>query len=121
MMSFKMENKKSFLCFSFLLFLSIVFGCVVQSHEMNSIEKQHDHTSNKTTEILHDPIEDNPEFKNIFATIDSEVHETLKHQPMRGGMGFCHIFWGTKKKILFEKYGIWWKSPAEMNPHMLFD
>jgi len=31
------------------------------------------------------------------------------------------MFWGLKKKILLEQYGISWKSPADMNPNTEYD
>lgn len=34
---------------------------------------------------------------------------------------FCHLYWGTKKKILKEQFGIEWQSPAELNPDINFD
>jgi hypothetical protein len=36
-------------------------------------------------------------------------------------MGYCHEFWAAKKRILRRKYGIEWRSPAEMNPGTMFD
>lgn len=71
--------------------------------------------------IAHDPIEDDPRYKSVFEGIDAEVDEILKDHPLRGRMGFCHIIWDTEKEILKQKYGISWKTPAEMNPHILFD
>lgn len=35
--------------------------------------------------------------------------------------GAYHILWGRQQKILSEKYGIKWRSPAEMNPRVMFD
>lgn len=37
------------------------------------------------------------------------------------GMGFCHIFSECKKRILKERYGIDWQSPAELNPMNCYD
>ena len=31
------------------------------------------------------------------------------------------MLWGTKRRILKEKYNIEWKSPAEMDPDVCFD
>jgi hypothetical protein len=73
------------------------------------------------TVIKHNPIEDDPRYKTVFEKIDTEVNEALKDHPMRGKFGFVHVFWVTKKAILKNKYGIEWRSPAEMNPHILFD
>ncbi len=36
-------------------------------------------------------------------------------------MGACHVMWGIKKRILKEKYGMTWYSPAEVFPFMCFD
>ena len=71
--------------------------------------------------IAHDPIDNDPRYKSVFEGIDAEVDEILKDHPMRGRMGFCHIIWDTEKEILKQKYGIPWETPAEMNPHILFD
>lgn len=66
-----------------------------------------------------DPIEDDPKFKEILAKAEAEAEEELKDE--RRGMGFCHLFWHTKKRILKEKYNVKWKSPADLNPHVMFD
>ena len=36
-------------------------------------------------------------------------------------LGYCHSFWRVKKRIFLEKYGIDWKSPAELYPTIIFD
>ena len=69
----------------------------------------------------HDPQEDDPQLKMAFAAADREADEELAENSLRGEMGFCHVFWETKKRILREKYGIRWQSPPDMNPIMLFD
>lgn len=71
--------------------------------------------------LAHDPIEDDPRYENVFDKIDSEVDEQLKDHPMKDRIGFVHFYWNTKKEILKKKYGIEWKSPKEMNPHIIFD
>jgi len=35
--------------------------------------------------------------------------------------GVCHIFWGKKKKLLKEVYGISWASQQDENPHVMYD
>lgn len=69
--------------------------------------------------LRHDPIEDTPEFKAVIKQVEKELDELLKNKPK--GMGFCHTYWSEKKRILKEKYGINWRSPANMNPHVMFD
>ena len=69
--------------------------------------------------LRHDPIEDTAEYKAGIKKVEKELDELLKDKPK--GMGFCHIYWYEKKRILKEKYGIEWKSPALMNPRVRFD
>ena len=71
--------------------------------------------------MLHDPIEDDPSIKPIIEAADKEAQAELMHNQSRGHLGFCHVFWGTKKRILKEKYGVDWNDPSEMNPDILFD
>jgi hypothetical protein len=67
-----------------------------------------------------DPIEDTPEFKEIVSEIDAQAHEeALGSGPI--SHGFCRIFWRAKQRILKTKYGIDWKSPADMNPQIEYD
>ena len=41
--------------------------------------------------------------------------------PREGRRGFCFLYWGIKKEILKEDYGIDWKTPKELNPLVFFD
>ncbi|MBN2397342.1 MAG: hypothetical protein JXI32_03100 [Deltaproteobacteria bacterium] len=112
--------KTRILLFTFiLLVLSPSFGCAA-SPDSRSSDISGD-SSKQVSSIAHDPIERDPRYKSVFANIDAEVDTVLKDHPLRGCMGFCHIIWETKKEILKEKYEIPWKTPAEMNPHILFD
>lgn len=69
--------------------------------------------------MLVDPIEDTLEYKKIEEELESLIEEELKDFPR--GLGFCHAYWYTKKKILKEKYNMDWKSPAELHPGIMFD
>jgi hypothetical protein len=69
--------------------------------------------------IKHDKKEDNPKYKEIMEAVNKEAEEECK--AIMGKMGFCHAFWGAKKRILKEKYNIKWKSPAELNRNVKFD
>lgn len=71
--------------------------------------------------LLHDPVEDDPRHAAVFRTIDGEVKALLADHPQRGSEGSVTIYWDTKKRLLREKYGIDWRSPGELNPHVLFD
>ena len=66
----------------------------------------------------HDPIEDTPEYKAISQELDKKIRAEVGENR---GMGYCHLYWGAKKRILKRDYGIDWKSPSELNPHVRFD
>jgi hypothetical protein len=68
-----------------------------------------------------DPIEDDPKFKAVIEVVMSEVMAELADHPWKDKLGFCHVIWGTKKRILKEKHGIEWRSPREMNPMNFYD
>nr|MDO8115629.1 hypothetical protein [Candidatus Sigynarchaeota archaeon] len=77
----------------------------------------------KTRGFDHDPIEDDPAFNDRIKAAEKEASRLLKRSKRikEGQLGYCHAFWGAKKRILREKYGIEWKSPAELNPYTKFD
>lgn len=66
-----------------------------------------------------DPIEETEEYKKIESELEKELDERFKDTPR--GLGFCHVYWHAKKKLLKEKYNIDWKSPSELNPFIIFD
>ena len=50
----------------------------------------------------------------------------LPHDPAHAAevlsqIGSCHTLWDIQKRILKEKYGITWYTPAELNPDVKFD
>lgn len=71
--------------------------------------------------LYYDPIEEDPRHAEVFTKIDDEVKEALADDPQRGSMGFVHLVWQTKKRILKYKYKIDWHTPAELNPQVMFD
>lgn len=67
---------------------------------------------------MRDPVEKTAQ----YIMIREELEREIKAQIGKGGyLGYCHVYWAVKKRILKEKYGIDWKSPAELNPHIRFD
>ena len=62
----------------------------------------------------------------IDTPLPEELEETVDRQVKKeigegGYLGYCHSYWAVKKRILKEQYGIDWRSPAELNPHILYD
>ena len=86
--------------------------------------------------VLHDAIEDDPEYAGIIAAIDKEVELEVRQEigarnALCGGTspeagledwprGTCHRFWKLKRDRLLEK-GIIWYSPKDLNPGCIFD
>lgn len=67
---------------------------------------------------MHDEVENTPEYKAIEAELEALIEKEIG----KGGyLGYCHGYWRVKKRILKEKYGIDWKSPAELHPYINFD
>lgn len=56
--------------------------------------------------------------KKKFERVDKILEEEFKDIK---GMGVCHHVWQRKKQLLKEMYNIDWKSPAELNPGIIFD
>ena len=67
----------------------------------------------------YDPQEDDFRINIMIKQADMEAARNLKSYPKQ--LGFCHRHWEEKKRILQEKYGIRWKSPADMNPDIFYD
>lgn len=73
--------------------------------------------------VKYDPIEDNERVKPIIAAVDQEVMQLSAADPpeLRAQLGYGPSLWQLKKKLLQEKHGIVWRTPAEMNPGIAFD
>lgn len=66
-----------------------------------------------------DPVEYTWEWEKIYYDVEDELDRRLANVPRQ--MGFCFQYWGTKRELLMEKYGIDWRSPSQMNPRVMFD
>ena len=93
--------------------ISIYCNCILY-HKKNFIYS-------KSNNSIVNLIELNQAGKDLLNKVDIEVNHLLKNHPMRNELGYCHIEWETKKRILYERYNIIWYSPAELNPTMCFD
>jgi hypothetical protein len=69
--------------------------------------------------LKRDPIEFNPFIQSDFRAAEREAEELLKNDPTLIKLcsrGRQNIYWQSKQAILGNKYGITWRTPAEMNP-----
>lgn len=70
----------------------------------------------------YDPIERAPQYREIFQKIDKEIEESIaKRYGKEKFTGYCFLFWDEKRTTLKQKYGIDWRSPADLNPDVSFD
>lgn len=65
-----------------------------------------------------DPVERSEQWEECIYDVEKACDKKLAGE--RKGMGFCFSYWSTKKAVL-AKYGIDWRSPAAMNPRVMFD
>ena len=82
----------------------------------HTIEQIADKVMMRRRSLKHDPVEMSEEY---LAVID-EVEEKIDKNRTLYGMGSCHEIWNLKYQYLLEK-GINWKSPAMLNPRVMFD
>jgi tetratricopeptide (TPR) repeat protein len=66
-----------------------------------------------------DPVEYTEKYLDILIELETKIGEAVKDT--YPGRGFCHRYWRVKEEILKKDYGIKWKSPAKMNPGVMFD
>lgn len=71
---------------------------------------------NNRRHLKHDPVEMSKEYLDVI----DEVEEKIEQNRTLRGLGSCHEIWMLKCKFLAEK-GIIWKSPALLNPRVMFD
>lgn len=94
---------------------------MIQTEEPN-IEILSEDEDSGLGEFINDDKVDMVEYSYQYSTIKDELEELIVKEIGSGGyLGYCHLYWATKKRILKEKYSIDWKSPAELNPHILYD
>ncbi len=65
-------------------------------------------------------MEDDPRHAEVLRKIDDEVKALLAGDPAER-RGSFHVYWQAKKPLLEREYGIRWRDPGEMNPHVIFD
>ena len=86
--------------------------------------------------ILHDPIEDHPDYSVTIKAVEELVSEEVEAalalalladekagkvlDARRWPLGTCHLIWRLKKERLAGQ-GITWYSPSDLNPGACFD
>ena len=65
-----------------------------------------------------DPQELLLEHQDAFRDAEAHAAAAVADYDGRGG---CHVYWSHMKQYLLEKHGLSWSSPAELNPHTMYD
>ena len=72
--------------------------------------------------IKKDRVERTFKYRRIRKELEEKIEKKMNDLGYSNyGIGMCHIYWNIKKNILEEEYGINWRSPSELNPHIIFD
>ncbi len=66
-----------------------------------------------------DPVEYTFRWEEIYYDVEAKLEYRFANAPRH--MGFCFMFWDAKRQLLADEYGISWRSPAQMNPRVMFD
>ena len=80
------------------------------------IERLYSQRKARRRSLKHDPIE----MSEAYLSVIDEVEEKIEKNRTMDGMGSCFEIWGLKAEYLAEK-GIYWRSPALLNPRVRFD
>lgn len=87
---------------------------------------------------IYDPVEDDPAVRPLYQLACEDAWQEVEawHQQMMAELeqrspelaklfhskrGLTHRYWAKIKQLLWERYQIEWRSPAEMNPWASFD
>ena len=73
----------------------------------------------QTGYLKRDPVEWTARWEEVIDQAEQIVAEQLAGEPMV--MGYCFGYWSAKAAVLADKFGIEWRSPAAMNPRVMFD
>lgn len=71
--------------------------------------------------LRRDPIERDPKIRRLVREAEKEAETELAARGQPKIYGYCRSLWTVQKRILKEKYGIKWRTPAEMNPDVEID
>lgn len=69
--------------------------------------------------LKRDPVEYTYLWEEIYYDVEDYLKDRFANAPRQ--MGFCFMYWSAKRNYLKDNYNIDWHSPAQMNPHVMFD
>lgn len=72
-------------------------------------------------QLSYDPIEYDPKFSKVIEAAQKEAVAAVESRGNVRVLGRCQYIWWEQERILEEKHGITWFSPAQMNPDIMMD
>jgi hypothetical protein len=109
---------------------AVCVSCTSDSSLIRSGVKRNDGKTYRTPEggggmrvgpEVTDPLEIDSRYQQAFKEAEIKTEQELKRRNIEPQLGYCHVFWQTKKRILRRDYKIDWKTPAELNPWTSYD
>lgn len=80
---------------------------------------------NAGSSYLRDPLETDPAIGPLIEQIQIEAERLASiefmHHECFSRLGECHLVWRIMQRLLKERHGIHWRTPAQMNPWACFD
>ena len=73
----------------------------------------------KGNDFVDDPKERDSRYAGIIRKAANRAEREIQKE--FGAQASCHMVWFRQKEILKEEHAIDWRTPAEMNPNVLFD
>jgi hypothetical protein len=68
-----------------------------------------------------DPLDSHLQYAEVLRAAEEQAAAELSAEGLGEGFGYCHFFWPKKKEILWQRFGLHWQTPAELNPDCIFD
>jgi hypothetical protein len=72
--------------------------------------------------LEHDPIESTPKYLAVCEAIEEAAWAAVAAAGIEPhAFGSCHAFWAHKKRLLWKHHRLRWRTPSDLNPHVMFD
>lgn len=102
------------------LYAVVVFASAAYAIQLDPIYRETivRHARPRITGEKFDPQESDPKLRVTFAAADAAAERRVGN--VKRDERFVFRFWSEKKKILRQKHGIDWRTPAELNPQIRY-
>jgi hypothetical protein len=104
-----------------VLVAGVAIACTAYARQPDPIYRETivRHARPREVDEKFDAQESDPKLGAAFAAADAAAERRVGN--VKRDDYFVFHFWAEKKKILLQRYGIAWSSPAELNPRIAYD